>query len=130
MPMPRDMRLLIIDDDPASLYAMVEAIRERMDSIVIDTALSATAALERLSEQRYDCVLCDVLMPRMDGMEFLAMARRIYPKTAVILMSAGDQTVRDVALEKGAFTFFPKPLDIDRVMAALALAAEWTRRER
>jgi DNA-binding NtrC family response regulator len=131
MPVPRDMRLLIVDDDLASLYAMAEAIRTHsVESIVIDQAASATEALERLSEERYDCIMCDVLMPEVSGMEFLTMAQRIYPKMAVILMTAGDPSVRDLALENGAFAFLTKPLNIDVVMNTLGLAAEWTRRNR
>jgi two-component system, OmpR family, response regulator ResD len=130
MPMPRDMRLLIVDDDAAALYAMTEAIKHSVESIVIDQATSAKQAFERLSEERYDCVISDVLMPEMDGIEFLSMSRQIYPKMAVILMTAGDPSIRDVALEKGAFAFFRKPLDIGKVIYELGRAAEWTRRER
>jgi len=128
--MPRDMRILIVDDDPAALYAMTEAIKHSVESIVIDQAASAKEAFERLSEERYDCVISDVLMPEMDGLEFLSMSREIYPKMAVILMTAGDPSIRDEALENGAFAFFRKPLDIDKVIESLMLAAEWTRRER
>jgi DNA-binding NtrC family response regulator len=129
MPVPADIRVLIIDDDPAGLHAMAEAIRLlSVEPIVIDEAPSATQALDRLSEERYDCVMCDVLMPGMSGMEFLTMAQRIYPKMAVILMTAGDQAVRDEALENGAFVFLSKPLNLDTVMHTIGLAAEWTRR--
>jgi DNA-binding NtrC family response regulator len=128
--MPRDMRILIVDDDPAALYAMTEAIKHSVELIVIDQAASAKEAFERLSEERYDCVISDVLMPEMDGLEFLSMSREIYPKMAVILMTAGDPSIRDEALENGAFAFFRKPLDIDKVIESLMLAAEWTRRER
>ena len=130
MLVPSDIRLLIVDDDPLGLYALTEAIKQRVESIVIDRAASGKEAFERLSEERYDCVISDVLMPQMDGLEFLAMSRQIYPKMAVILMTAGDPSIRDEALENGAFAFFLKPLDIDIVINTLGLAAEWTRGER
>jgi CheY-like chemotaxis protein len=131
MPLPRDLRLLLIDDDPAGLYAMTEAIRLLTpDPIVIDQALSAEQALDRLAEERYDCIMCDVLMPGIGGMEFLIMARRIYPRMAVILMTAGDPSVKDQALANGAFAFLTKPLNMDVVMNVLTRAAEWTRRNR
>jgi DNA-binding NtrC family response regulator len=122
------MRLLIVDDDLAGLYAMAEAIKQSVESIVIDQAVSAKQALERLSAERYDCVLSDVLMPEMDGIQFLCMSRQLFPKMAVILMTAGDPSIRDAAFKNGAFAFFQKPLDIDRVIGSLRLAAEWTRR--
>src|SRR5258708_38748980 len=79
-------RILILDDDPGTLASLSRAF-----ALEGDTALppsSAVRALERLQEEQVDAVLSDVVMPEMDGLEFLAPLRERNGEAAVIRMSS------------------------------------------
>jgi CheY-like chemotaxis protein len=60
-------RVLIVDDDPALLQALPETLRLRMDGVTVDTADSATAALDCIASCDYDAIVTDIKMPGMDG---------------------------------------------------------------
>jgi CheY-like chemotaxis protein len=128
MPALADIRLLIIEDDPAGRLALSDALKRRMAGSTVDIVSSAVEGLARLSAHRYDCVLCDLLMPDMDGLGFLSASRKRFPSLAVILTTAADLPVRQQALEAGAFAFLPKPLNIEMVVNTVQQAAAWTRR--
>jgi signal transduction histidine kinase len=89
---PRRGRILAIDDEPSVGLAVRRALRPAHDVVV---ATSARAALARLAAgERYDLILCDVMMPEMDGPELYAHLARDLP----------DQAARMVFLTGGAFT--------------------------
>src|SRR5438876_7266760 len=66
------LSVLIVDDDPALLQALPQALRLRMGGVTVETADSAAAALERIAVQDYDAIVTDIKMPGMDGLALLA----------------------------------------------------------
>jgi DNA-binding NtrC family response regulator len=122
--------ILLIDDDPASLLALSEALRLRLGDITVDTADSAEDGLSLMASTEYDVIISDVVMPSMSGLGFLKEARRRQPAVQVILITAGEVQVEQEALTSGAHTFVAKPLDIDRFIPVVAHALEQARRER
>src|SRR5436853_576025 len=79
----RQPRVLIVDDDPALLQALPEALRLRMAGVTVDTADSAAAALDRIAARDYDAIVTDIKMPGMDGFALLAEARGRQPDTPI-----------------------------------------------
>ena len=110
--------VLIVDDETA--------IRQMLERVVsgygysTKTAASAEEADQWLSAMRFDVVLLDIELPRMNGVEFLSWALAKDPEMAVIMLTGLDNP--DLALEclsKGARTYFVKPFDASFIQHAL-----------
>src|SRR5919109_4147445 len=95
-------RLLIVDDDPALLAGLSEALKVRLPDLSTETAASAKHALGLMANADYDCVLCDLVMPEMDGLEFLRRVRDLYPGTAIIMTGCGTDATAAEARRLGA----------------------------
>jgi len=115
--------VLVVDDDPALLQALPEALRLRMAGVTVDTADSGTAALDRIVAREYDAIVIDVKMPGMDGLALLAEIRARRPDTPVLMITGhGEHALAIQALRGGAYDFIQKPIDRDHFVAALARA--------
>jgi DNA-binding NtrC family response regulator len=117
-------RILIIDDDSATLLALSDALKTRMDTATIDTAHSAGNGLELMAQSEYDTIICDVVMPGMNGMKLVEAAQKLRPEAVIVLMTAGDIDIKEKALAIGAHTFVAKPLDINRFVSVVTLALQ------
>jgi len=122
-------RVLIVDDDPGTLASLSRAFA--LEGYTALTAPSARTALERLASERVDAVLSDVVMPEIDGLEFLAELRRRAPDVPVVLMS-GQATVDTAvrATRLGALDFVEKPVGLDRLFLTLRNALRLDRLEK
>jgi DNA-binding NtrC family response regulator len=117
-------RILIIDDDSATLLALSDALKTRMSDAMIDTAQSAGNGLEMMARSEYDTIICDVVMPGMSGMKLVEAAQKLRPEAVIVLMTAGDIDIKEKALAIGAHTFVAKPLDINRFVSVVTLALQ------
>src|SRR5262249_31236440 len=118
--------VLVVDDD-SSLRSMLTAWVSRMGYAPFE-ADSAEAALERLDEIPVDIALCDVNMPRRNGVWLAAKIRQRFPTTAVIMATSVDDV--DVAvstLKNNVVDYLLKPFDSARLGEALALGLDWHR---
>ena len=122
-------RILIVDDDPGTLASLSRAFA--LEGYTALTASSAARALERLDEEPVDAILSDVVMPEMDGLQFLAAARARAPHVPVILMS-GQATLETAvqATRLGALDFVEKPVGLDRLLLTLRNALHLDRLQR
>src|SRR2546422_10725755 len=77
-------RVLIVDDDPALLQALPEALQLRMDGGTVDVADSAAAALGRIAARDYEAIVTDIKMPGLDGFALLADIRTRWPDTPTL----------------------------------------------
>jgi two-component system response regulator GlrR len=117
-------RLLLIDDEPAGLLALTEALRGHLPETVVDTAASTRAALSHLRDFQYHVVVSDVRMAGLDGLALLNQVRERWPTTPVILMTAGGSGREAEALVSGAFAFIEKPIDLERLLPIVRVAME------
>jgi two-component system, sensor histidine kinase len=123
--------VLIVDDDPALLQALPEALRLRMPEVAVDTAESGPAALRRLAEREYDAVVCDVKMPGMDGLAVLGEIQKHHLETPTLLITGhGEHDLAVQALRGGAYDFIQKPIERDYFVASLNRAIEKRRLSR
>ena len=114
------LRVLIVDDDPALLQALPETLRLRMGGVVVETANSAPAALDRIMAEDYDAIVTDIKMPGMDGLELLAEIRMRRPDTPTLIITGhGENELVVRALRGGAADFIQKPIDRDYFVASL-----------
>ena len=115
---------LLIVDDEENMRHMLQALVGR-HGYAVETAADGVQALQLLAGRRFDFILCDVRMPEMDGIAFLAAARDHLERTTVIMMSAyGSIDTAIEAMKAGAYDFISKPFKADEVIMALRKAEE------
>ena len=115
--------ILLVDDDPALLQALPQAISLRMTGVQVQTAGDASVALRLLQEQEYDAIVSDIKMPGMDGLTLLEKIVVRHPETPVILITGhGEHDLAIRALRGGAYDYILKPIDRDDFAASLQRA--------
>jgi DNA-binding NtrC family response regulator len=119
------LHVLIVDDDPALLQALPETLRLRMSGVMVDTADSALAALERITARDYDAIVTDIKMPGMDGLTLLGEILGRRPDTPTLVITGhGEYDLALRALRGGAYDFIQKPIDRDGFVASLHRAIQ------
>jgi two-component system response regulator AtoC len=116
-------RILIIEDE-ANMRHMLEVLLKKSDYGVTLVA-DGQEGLEAVERGQYDFILCDIKMPRMDGMTFLKSAAETLGDTPVIMMSAyGTVDTAIEAMKLGAYDYISKPFKPDEVLLTLKKAEE------
>jgi DNA-binding NtrC family response regulator len=119
-------RILIIDDEKAIRNTLKEILE--FESYTVDQAEDGPAGLDMLIQQRYDVVLCDIKMPKMDGLEVLTRAQAMGTDAAFIMVSAhGSIETAVEATKKGAYDFLSKPPDLNRLLVTVRNALDRTK---
>lgn len=116
-------KILIVDDENAIRGTLREILEyEKYD---VDEAQNGQEGLELIQKNDYDVVLCDIQMPKMDGMEMLEKAIELGKETQFIMVSAHGtiETAVD-ATKKGAFDFIQKPPDLNRLLVTVRNATD------
>jgi two-component system response regulator AtoC len=122
-PQTAKKRLLVIDDEE-NMRHMLAAVLSKAGYLA-DTAADGLEGLQMTEETAYDFILCDIKMPKMDGMEFLKAARDMIATTTVIMMSAyGTIDTAIEAMKLGAYDYISKPFKPDEVYLTLKKAEE------
>lgn len=115
--------ILIIDDEKAIRKTLSEILS--FEGYQIDEAADGEEGLKKFSEKNYDLVLCDIKMPKLDGIEFLEKARQHNPDVPVIIISGhGNIETAVEAVKRGAFDYISKPPDLNRLLITLKNATE------
>lgn len=117
-------KILIIDDE-RSIRRTLRDILE-YEKYEVDDAEDGIQALEKLKENSFDLILCDIKMPKMDGMEVLEKANQL--SDAPIVMISGHGTIETAvdALKSGAYDYIAKPLDLNRLLVTVRNALDKT----
>jgi PAS domain S-box-containing protein len=117
--------VLIVDDDPALLEALPEALRLRMGEVTVETCDSAPDALARIAVEDYDAIITDIKMPGMDGLALLDEIQNLRPETPTLLITGhGEHDLAIQALRRGAYDYIQKPIDREYFTASLSRAIE------
>ena len=115
--------ILIIDDEKAIRKTLMEILS--FEGYKIDEAADGVEGLAKFSEKKYDVVLCDIKMPKMDGIEFLEKAKLQDPEVSIVIISGhGDIDTAVDAVKKGAYDYISKPPDLNRLLITIRNAAE------
>ncbi len=118
-------QILIIDDEKAIRKTLTEILS--YEGYKIEEASDGEEGLKKFKEKNYDVVLCDIKMPKLDGIEFLDKAREINPDIPVIMIS-GHGTIETAveAVKKGAYDYIAKPPDLNRLLITIRNATDKT----
>ena len=115
--------ILIIDDERAIRKTLNEILG--FEGYKIDEAADGEEGLKKFQSASYDLVLCDIKMPKMDGLEFLSKATAINPDVPIIMIS-GHGTIETAveAVKNGAYDFISKPPDLNRLLITIRNAID------
>ena len=116
-------KILIVDDEPAIRKTLREILQ--FEKYEVDEASDGIQCLGKLKNGKYDVIIMDIKMPKMDGMEALERVQMISSDTPVIMISghANIDTAVD-AVKKGAFDFISKPPDLNRLLITVRNAMD------
>lgn len=116
-------RILIIDDEESFRHMLSVILKkERYD---VEAASNGEEGLQKIAVSPFDQILCDIRMPRMDGLEFLKEAQKIGKDSTIIMMSAyGTVDTAIEAMKLGAYDYISKPFKPDEIILTLRKAEE------
>jgi len=115
--------ILIIDDEKAIRKTLSEILS--YEGYKIDEAADGEEGLKKLREKEFDVILCDIKMPKVDGIEFLEKSKDINGDTPIIMIS-GHGTIETAveAVKKGAYDYISKPPDLNRLLITIRNAMD------
>lgn len=118
------MKKILIIDDEKSIRKTLREILE-YEKYQVEEAADGAEGLAMIQKGKFDIILCDIKMPKMDGMEVLDKILQLSSDTPVVMIS-GHGTIETAveAVKKGAFDFISKPLDLNRLLVTLRNAMD------
>jgi len=121
--MSREIIILVVDDEQIILDSIKKLLKK--ENYAVHTALSVDEALKKMKDISVDIVLTDLMMPDIDGLEFMAMVKRDNPKIPVIMVT-GYATINTAlqATHLGAFDYIAKPFSKKELLGVLKRASE------
>ncbi len=110
-------KILIIEDEAAIRRVLVKILSEENATYVVEEAEDGAAGYEKIKNTDYDLVLCDIKMPKMDGVELLEAVKKIKPEIPMVMISGhGDMETAINTMRLGAFDYISKPPDLNRLL--------------
>lgn len=110
-------KILIIEDEAAIRRVLTKILSEENDSYQVEDAEDGISGLEKIKNNDYDLVLCDIKMPKMDGVEVLEEVKKIKPEIPMVMISGhGDMETAIHTMRLGAFDYISKPPDLNRLL--------------
>ena len=110
-------KILVIEDEAAIRRVLIKIISEESDTYLVEEAENGLQGIEKIKDNEYDLVLCDIKMPKMDGVEVLEKAKKIKPEIPFVMISGhGDLDTAVNTMRLGAFDYISKPPDLNRLL--------------
>ncbi|RXR29355.1 sigma-54-dependent Fis family transcriptional regulator [Flavobacterium piscinae] len=110
-------KILIIEDEAAIRRVLTKILSEESDTYQVEEAEDGLSGVEKIKNEDYDLVLCDIKMPKMDGVEVLEAVKKIKPEIPMVMISGhGDLETAVNTMRLGAFDYISKPPDLNRLL--------------
>jgi DNA-binding NtrC family response regulator len=110
-------KILIIEDEAAIRRVLTKILSEENDSYKVEEAEDGLQGIEKVKNEDYDLILCDIKMPKMDGVELLEAVKKIKPEIPMVMISGhGDLETAINTMRLGAFDYISKPPDLNRLL--------------
>jgi two-component system, NtrC family, nitrogen regulation response regulator NtrX len=110
-------KILVIEDEAAIRRVLTKILSEENETYQVEEAEDGLVGLEKIKNDDYDLVLCDIKMPKMDGVEVLEAIKKIKPEIPVVMISGhGDLDTAVNTMRLGAFDYISKPPDLNRLL--------------
>ncbi|MEG1376437.1 MAG: sigma-54 dependent transcriptional regulator [Myroides sp.] len=118
-------KILIIEDEASIRRVLSKILAEENDQYVVFEAADGEEGLEKIKNDDFDLVICDIKMPKKDGEEVLHEAKKIKPETPFIMISGhGDLETAVNTMRLGAFDYISKPPDLNRLLTTVRNALD------
>mgnify|MGYP001812704724 CR=1 FL=1 len=115
--------ILVVDDEP-SIREILQIMLER-EGYQVSCADNGRAAIKLFEQERFDVVIADIRMPKVNGFEVLAEIKKISPETKVIMITAFASFESAVeSMKEGAYDYITKPFNIDEVKTTIRKALQ------
>ena len=113
-------RILIIEDEIAIRRVLTKILNEEDSNFIITEAHDGLMGVNFIKENEVDLILCDIKMPKMDGMEVLDFIKKLKPEIPIVMISGhGDLDTAVEIMRKGAFDYISKPPDLNRLLTTV-----------
>ena len=116
-------RILVIEDEAAIRRVLIKILSEENNTYQVDEAEDGLVGIEKIKNEDFDLVLCDIKMPKMDGVEVLEAVKKIKPEIPMVMISGhGDLDTAVNTMRLGAFDYISKPPDLNRLLNTVRIA--------
>jgi len=110
-------KILIVEDEASIRRVLIKILSDEDKSHEICEAEDGLSAINKIKKENFDLVLCDIKMPKMDGIEVLEFTKKIKPEIPIIMISGhGDLDTAVESMKKGAYDYISKPPDLNRLL--------------
>ena len=118
-------KILLIEDEDPIRRVLFKILTEENENYILTEAEDGKSGLDKISKTNFDLVLCDIKMPKMDGIEVLKKAKEKYGSIPFIMLTGhGNIETAVKAMKYGAYDFIPKPPDLNRLLTSVRNALE------
>ncbi len=118
-------KILVIEDEATIRRVLVKILTEENDSYEVEEAEDGLIGIEKIKKDDYDLILCDIKMPKMDGVEVLEAVKKIKPEIPIVMISGhGDLDTAVNTMRLGAFDYISKPPDLNRLLNTVRIALD------
>ena len=118
-------KILIIEDEASIRRVLSKILAEENDTYVVTEAADGEEGLEKIKNEDFDLVVCDIKMPKKDGEEVLQEAKKLKPEIPFIMISGhGDLETAVNTMRLGAFDYISKPPDLNRLLTTVRNALD------
>ena len=118
-------KILLIEDEDPIRRVLSKILIEENENYILTEAEDGKSGIDKISKTNYDLVLCDIKMPKMDGIEVLKKAKEKYGSIPFIMLTGhGNIETAVKAMKYGAYDFIPKPPDLNRLLTSVRNALE------
>ncbi|WP_411768167.1 sigma-54-dependent transcriptional regulator [Winogradskyella sp. A3E31] len=118
-------KILIIEDEAAIRRVLVKILSEESDTYSVEEAEDGLSGIEKIKKDDFDLILCDIKMPKMDGVEVLEAVKKIKPEIPIVMISGhGDLDTAVNTMRLGAFDYISKPPDLNRLLNTVRIALD------
>ncbi|PHS68403.1 MAG: response regulator [Flavobacterium sp.] len=118
-------KILIIEDEAAIRRVLTRILSEENKDYLVSEAEDGLIGIELIKKENFDLILCDIKMPKMDGIEVLEAVKKIKPEIPVVMISGhGDLDTAVNSMRLGAFDYISKPPDLNRLLNSVRIALD------
>ena len=118
-------KILVIEDEAAIRRVLIKILSEENESYQVEEAEDGLLGIEKVKNDDYDLILCDIKMPKMDGVEVLEAVKKIKPEIPIVMISGhGDLDTAVNTMRLGAFDYISKPPDLNRLLNTVRIALD------